>query len=189
MTEDIEIICVGNELLIGKTLNTNAQWLGKEATNLGINVKRITVVQDIVEEIAKTVCEALARKPQFIITTGGLGPTFDDITLEGIAKALNRKLEVNPEALAMVKQKYEENAKKRNVPSGIEMTPPSVKMAKIPQKTKPIRNPIGTAPAMQADVRRRSFVCLARCSLRDGGHFHRVNSARAQSGGWRFSIL
>lgn len=152
MTTDIEIICVGNELLIGKTLNTNAQWLGKEATNLGANVKRITVVQDIVEEIAKTVCEALARKPQFIITTGGLGPTFDDKTLEGIAKALNRKLEVNPKALAMVKQKCEENAKKRNLPSCIEMTPPRVKMAKIPQGTKLIRNPIGTAPAIQADV-------------------------------------
>ena len=52
MTVDIEVICVGNELLIGKTVDTNAHWLGKQATNLGVNVKRITVVQDIVDEIA-----------------------------------------------------------------------------------------------------------------------------------------
>ncbi len=55
MTVDMEIICVGNELLIGKTLNTNAHWMGKQATNLGANVKRITVVQDIVDEIAKVI--------------------------------------------------------------------------------------------------------------------------------------
>ena len=57
MTVDLEIICVGNELLIGKVLNTNAHWLGKQATNLGANVKRITVVQDIVDEMANVVCE------------------------------------------------------------------------------------------------------------------------------------
>ena len=50
MTVDMEIICVGNELLIGKTVNTNAYWMGKQATNLGANVKRITIVQDIVDE-------------------------------------------------------------------------------------------------------------------------------------------
>ena len=63
---DLEIICVGNELLIGKILNTNAHWLGKQATNIGANVKRITVVQDIVFEIASVICEVLARKPGFM---------------------------------------------------------------------------------------------------------------------------
>jgi len=102
MTVVMEIICVGNELLIGKTVNTNAQWMGKQATNLGVDVKRITTVQDVVEEIADVVREAIQRKPQFIVATGGLGPTFDDKTLEGIAKALNCKLEINEKALAMV---------------------------------------------------------------------------------------
>ena len=104
----LEIICVGNELLIGKILNTNAHWLGKQATNIGANVKRITVVQDIVSEIASVICEALARKPEFIIMTGGLGPTFDDKTLQGVAKVLNRKLAVNQEAFEMVKEKMDE---------------------------------------------------------------------------------
>ncbi len=94
MTSDIEIICVGNELLIGKVLNTNAQWLSKRATSLGINVKRITVAADELSEICAVVRETLQRKPQFVITTGGLGPTFDDKTIAGIAKALNRELRV-----------------------------------------------------------------------------------------------
>ncbi|HYA77511.1 MAG TPA: molybdopterin-binding protein [Verrucomicrobiae bacterium] len=152
MTVDMEIICVGNELLIGKTLNTNAQWLGKQATNLGVNVKRITVMQDVIDEISNVIRETIERKPQFIITTGGLGPTFDDKTLEGIARALNRKLEINQKALAMVKKKCEEYAKKRQLSTIIELTPPRVKMATLPQKTEPINNPIGTAPGVRVDL-------------------------------------
>ena len=71
--------------------------------------------------------------------------------MEGIAKALNRKLEVNPEALAMVKAKYVEYAKARNLPVG-DMTPARVKMANIPAGTEPIRNPVGTAPGVCVNV-------------------------------------
>jgi len=152
VTADIEIICVGNELLIGKIQNTNAYWLAKQATQLGANVKRVTEIQDLIEEIQKCVCEAIERKPQFIITTGGLGPTFDDKTLEGIAKALNRKLDVNLKALAMVKQKCVEYAKKRELPTEIELTAPRVKMATFPAATEVVNNPIGTAPGMRVDV-------------------------------------
>ena len=111
MGKQIEIICVGNELLIGKIVNTNAHWLAKRATSLGMTVKRVTAVSDDVAEIATVVRESLKRKPKLIITTGGLGPTFDDRTLEGIAKALNRELEVNQKALGMVRKKYETYAK------------------------------------------------------------------------------
>jgi nicotinamide-nucleotide amidase len=152
MTIDVEILCIGNELLIGKIKDTNAHYLSKHTTQLGANVKRVTVIQDIVEEIAKSVNEALARKPQFIITTGGLGPTFDDKTLQGIARALNRKLEVNPKALEIVKQKCLEYAKKRGFPTEIVLTPPRVKMATLPERTEVVNNPIGTAPGVRVDV-------------------------------------
>ncbi len=151
MTVDLEIICVGNELLIGKTVNTNAYWMGKQATNLGVNVKRTMVVQDIVDEIAKAIRETLERKPQFIVTSGGLGPTFDDKTLQGVAKAFDRKLEVNEKALAMVKMRCVEYAKKRNLPQG-ELTPARVKMATLPEKTEPVNNPVGTAPGVRVDL-------------------------------------
>jgi molybdenum cofactor synthesis domain-containing protein len=152
MSVDIEIICVGNELLIGKIQNTNAYWLAKQATQLGANVKRTTVIQDLIDEIGKCIIEAIARKPQFIITTGGLGPTFDDKTLQGIANALNRKLEVNPKALEMVKQKCIEYAKKRQLSAEVELTPPRVKMATFPEATEVVNNPIGTAPGLQVNV-------------------------------------
>jgi len=160
MTVDMEIICIGNELLIGKIVNTNATWLSKQATQFGVNVRRVTVIQDIIEEIAGTICEALERKPQFLVTTGGLGPTFDDKTLQGVAKALNRKLEVNPIALEMVKQKYVEYAKKRQLPTEIELTPPRVKMATLPADTEPISNPVGTAPGVRVDVNRTALFVL-----------------------------
>jgi molybdenum cofactor synthesis domain-containing protein len=151
MAADMEIVCVGNELLIGKVVNTNASWMGKRATSLGIDVKRVTVVADDIEEMVQAFREVFARKPKFAIITGGLGPTFDDKTLEGLAYALNRKLEVNPQALDMVKAKYREYATTRGRPEG-EMTPARVKMATIPEETQPIRNPSGTAPGVRVDI-------------------------------------
>jgi len=158
MKQEIEIICVGNELLIGKTLNTNATWLAKQATSLGIAVKRTTIVGDYVDEIATATREALQRKPRFIITTGGLGPTFDDKTLEGIAKALNRKLRVNEEALQMVISKYEGHFKKKITKN--ELIPARVKMATLPESAKPLQNPVGTAPGVIIDTEETSIVAL-----------------------------
>ena len=152
MSTTIEIICVGNELLIGKIKDTNAHYLAKQATQLGANVKRVIVIQDTVSEIASTLCEAIARKPKIIITTGGLGPTFDDKTLQGLSKAIGQELEVNQEALATVKQKCVDYAKKRGLPTDIELTPPRVKMATLPKETKPVNNPIGTAPGVRFDM-------------------------------------
>lgn len=155
----MEIICVGNELLIGKTLNTNAHWMAKRATSLGIMVKRITIVSDDVDEIANAVCEALQREPLFIITTGGLGPTFDDKTLEGIAKALNSKLEVNEKALEMVREKYEAFIKTGRIEKA-ELTSPRVKMATLPKGAEPLSNPIGTAPGIIIKVNETFLIAL-----------------------------
>jgi len=148
MTHHIEIICIGNELLIGKIANTNAQWLAKRITTTGLEVNRITVASDDVTEISTVVQEALKRKPKVLITTGGLGPTFDDKTLEGIAKALNQPLKVNPEAVKMVEEKYHQYLKEGKINQEVELTPPRVKMATIPENAEPIHNPIGTAPAV-----------------------------------------
>ena len=155
----MEIICIGNELLIGKTLNTNAHWLARRATSLGMMVKRITVVGDDVDEIANALLEALQRKPRFIITTGGLGPTFDDKTLEGVGRALNRKLKVNRKALKMVREKYEAYVKAGRMEK-FELTPPRLKMAKLPEGTEPLPNPVGTAPGMTIRVGETFLIAL-----------------------------
>lgn len=146
-TSSIEIICVGNELLIGKTLNTNAQWLAKRITSLGLSIRRITIVGDNIEEVSSALQEATQRKPHFIITTGGLGPTFDDKTLEGIAKALGRKLETHDEALKMVREKYHQYVEEGYIEED-ELTPHRLKMARLPEGAKPLLNPLGTAPGV-----------------------------------------
>ena len=159
MNQSVEIICVGNELLIGKILNTNAQWLTKRITTLGLTTHRITVVGDSINEISSALQEAIQRSPNFILTTGGLGPTFDDKTLEGIAKALDQKTEVNKEALKMVKEKYLSYAKEGKMDT-IELTPHRVKMAKIPESAKPLPNPVGTAPAVSVEHNKVIIIAL-----------------------------
>jgi molybdenum cofactor synthesis domain-containing protein len=147
MTQPIEIISIGNELLIGKVVNTNSQWLAKRITILGLRANRITVVGDDINEISRTLKEAIQRQPKFIITTGGLGPTFDDKTLEGVAKALDRPLKVNQQALRMVEKKYQRYMEEDRIEK-VELTPPRIKMATLPTDAKPLPNPIGTAPGV-----------------------------------------
>jgi molybdenum cofactor synthesis domain-containing protein len=147
MDKPVEIICIGNELLIGKTLNTNAQWLAKRITTLGLNVTRITIVGDNINEIANIITETLKRKPVFILTTGGLGPTFDDKTLEGISKALNLPLEIHKKALEMIEKKYQQYVEKGLVEKA-ELTSPRIKMATLPKGASPLPNPVGTAPGV-----------------------------------------
>ncbi len=159
MTRDMEIMSVGNELLIGKIVNTNAQWLAKRATTLGIEVKRITVMPDNVGETAVAIKETLRRKPQFFLITGGMGATFDDKTLETIANALGNKLEVNQEALQMVKQKYQEYATETGKPN-TELTAAQTKMATLPENAKPIPNPVGTAPGVQINLKRTTLIAM-----------------------------
>ena len=131
------IISVGNELLIGRTINTNAAWLGRKLTFLGFEVERIVTVPDSIDDIAEEVSRALGRA-KVVVTTGGLGPTYDDVTLEGVAKALGLPLEVNSEALDMVKRFYEAK--------GLELTEHRVKMARLPRGAKALPNPVGAAP-------------------------------------------
>lgn len=155
----VEIICVGNELLIGKILNTNAQWLAKKITCLGLSVRRVTVVGDDLDEIASAIREAIQRRPAFIVTTGGLGPTFDDKTLEGVARALNRELEVNADALEMIKKKYMKYVSEGRIEK-FEMTPARIKMATLPKGAKPLPNPVGTAPGVLIEYEDIKLVML-----------------------------
>jgi molybdenum cofactor synthesis domain-containing protein len=141
MNRNVEIICVGNELLTGHTLNTNAHWLSSEITDAGGIVRRVTVIRDEIEEIVSSVKESLKRKHAYIIISGGLGPTYDDKTLQGLAKALGRRLVVNKKAVNMLKRKYV----KTSHPT---LTPSRYKMATIPMGAEPLENPVGHAPAV-----------------------------------------
>lgn len=135
-----EIITIGNEVLSGKTVNTNASHIARRLTSLGFTVRRVTTVMDELEEISSAFREAISRKPHLIISTGGLGPTYDDKTAEGLALALNRKLVYNEEALRQIKEKYERLK--------VELTEERKKMAYMPEGSVPIPNNQGVAPGI-----------------------------------------
>ena len=155
----VEIICIGNELLIGKTLNTNSQWLAKQITNLGLVIQRITTVSDNINEIAISIQEAINRKPSFILTTGGLGPTFDDKTLEGIGKGIKSKLDFNEKALKMVKEKYLAYSVDHGT-NNIDLTSYRKKMAKLPKGATPLPNQTGTAPGVYIEYENMKIIAL-----------------------------
>ncbi len=154
-----EIISVGNELLSGKTLNTNAHWLAKAITELGGFVRRCTMIRDDIEEISSAVRESLERGVDWLILSGGLGPTYDDKTLLGLAKALHQELVLDGDALEMVKKKYEEIVG-HGLLKRVELTPARIKMATLPKGSRPLPNPVGTAPGVLLREGRTNILCL-----------------------------
>ncbi len=140
-----EIITIGRELLIGKTINTNGSWIASQLTALGIIVTRICVAGDKVGEISSAIAESLGRKPSVLITTGGLGPTYDDQTVEGLSAALNLPKEVNKEALRLVQAKYHTMK--------LEMTSSRYKLAIMPVGGRPLVNECGSAPGIFVEYR------------------------------------
>ena len=151
----VEIISIGNELLLGNTINTNASWIAAKATDEGALVTRITTVADQLVEIVKAIRESLRRKADYIITTGGIGPTFDDMTIKAVAKAVRRKLRVDPVALAMIKQHYSDK-----FPAPVKITKARLKMAMLPVNGIAIANPVGTAPGVLIKTKQTSIFCL-----------------------------
>jgi nicotinamide-nucleotide amidase len=147
----VEIFAIGNELLAGQVLDTNTHWLIRMVTSAGARVMRTAMLRDDYDQIGDELRAALQRGPRLILTTGGLGPTEDDLTLRAIARALNLPLAIHPEALEMVRQRYAHLAKIRPNYSA-ELNDARRKMALFPHGAIPIANPRGTAPAMVLDV-------------------------------------
>lgn len=150
----IELVCVGDELLSGITLNTNAHWLSCEIASLGASVSRVTTIGDSIQLIGRVLSESLARKPDMIIVTGGLGATYDDLTLEGLAAALGVKTQLDRSAVKMLKRSYSRR--------GLHYTldPVRLKMATIPAGSTPVQNPVGSAPAVSVKSGRTQIYCL-----------------------------
>jgi molybdenum cofactor synthesis domain-containing protein len=150
----VEILCAGNELLSGITLNTNAHWLAGQVARAGAIVARVTTVRDDLREISAAVRESLSRDPDVLVTTGGLGATYDDMTLEGVAIALGKKVTKDDRAVEMLKRSYAR--RKLNY----ELNEVRLKMATIPEGSTPLENMVGSAPAVMDDSGRTRIFCL-----------------------------
>lgn len=131
-----EILSIGNELLIGKTTNTNLTWISGRLAEIGGNVHSALTVRDEIDEIAAGLKVLLKSRPDLLLTNGGLGPTFDDKTLQGVSYALNICLKLDETAVAWIKKKVGE------------LNPARLKMAHLPDGATPLQNRAGTAPGV-----------------------------------------
>lgn len=155
----VEIIIVGNELLNGTTLDTNSHWLSRRLQSLGASVTRKTTVRDNLQEISQAFQTAVKRSPAWIFSLGGLGPTFDDMTLRGLAVSLRRELCRNLTAVQMIRKSREER-----IHSGTRISrrllPFTLKMAEMPVGAIPLVNTVGTAPGVLVNTRSTRIVSL-----------------------------
>jgi molybdenum cofactor synthesis domain-containing protein len=131
---DVAVVSVGDELLAGDTVNTNATWLGEQLTERGVSVERVTVVPDRVADIARVVNEHAAEHDA-VIVTGGVGPTHDDLTMDAVAAAVGREVETDESVLEWLAE--EGDYARADLTDGT---------ADLPAGARPIHNTVGVAP-------------------------------------------
>jgi Predicted nucleotide-utilizing enzyme related to molybdopterin-biosynthesis enzyme MoeA len=130
----VSLVCVGDELLAGDTVNTNAAWLGRQLIDRGADVERVAVVPDRVSDIARVVNKHRADYDA-VVVTGGLGPTHDDLTMEGVAAAVGTQVSEDPEALQWLAEA-----------GGYARDDLAEATADIPEAGEMLPNPEGVAP-------------------------------------------
>ena len=152
---NIEIVTIGNEILLGLVQDTNSNYLCRVVRGMGGRVRHIAIVRDEIDSIVEAIRASLLRRADLIFTCGGLGPTDDDLTLAAVAAATGRILELNQQARGLIERRYRELAQSGYVASA-EMSESRLKMARLPAGCSVIENPVGAAPAiaMEAGVSR-----------------------------------
>jgi len=136
------LVIIGNEILSGRTQDKNINYIAKELFKSGIALQYVCVIPDIQKKIVKTI-RNLKKSYDFVITTGGIGPTHDDITAESISIAVNKKYLLNRGALQELKKYY------KKVKS--ELTDARKKMAYMPEGSKLIKNSVSGAPGFMIE--------------------------------------
>jgi molybdenum cofactor synthesis domain-containing protein len=152
---NVEIIATGDELLYGRILDTNSNWLAQRVAEIGAKLRRITVIGDEPDLIGETLHEALKRNAHFIIFTGGLGPSEDDLTVESIGKALGKSTVIDPMGAEKIRQVY--------LKRGLTDEPSlrrGERMARILEDSAAIQNPVGFAVGMRIEEAGKSICTL-----------------------------
>jgi nicotinamide-nucleotide amidase len=139
----VELLTIGDELLLGDTINGNAAWLGQRLAEIGVDVTRSVVVGDALDVIIEAVEEALGRSDA-VITTGGLGPTYDDLTRDALAEAAGVPLVRDPALEARLRE--------RSAAAARSLQPMALRMADVPEGAALLGNPVGSAPGFRIDL-------------------------------------
>jgi nicotinamide-nucleotide amidase len=148
------IITIGDELLIGQTIDTNSAWIGQELNKIGVWLKRRVAVGDVWEDIWNAL-DAESKESDIIIITGGLGPTADDITKPLLCKYFGGKLIVNEDVLTHVKYLFDK-VYRRPGP----MLERNLKQAEVPDVCTVLHNARGTAPGMWFEKEGKIYISL-----------------------------
>ncbi len=132
------LLIIGDEILSGRTKDKNIGYIAEYLTNIGIDLKEVRVVPDEEPEIVAAV-NALRQRYTYLFTTGGIGPTHDDITADCIAKAFGVPIDHDPRAVALLRERYSQE----------ELNEARLRMARIPAGADLIENPISKAPGFK----------------------------------------
>jgi molybdenum cofactor synthesis domain-containing protein len=132
------VLVIGNEILSGRTKDANLPFLAVELNRLGIRLREARVIADLEAEIVAAVNECRARY-DYVFTTGGIGPTHDDITAAAIARAFGRRLVLDPRARAILERHYP--------PGGLNEA--RLRMAHVPEGAELVENPVSAAPGFR----------------------------------------
>lgn len=140
-TPKAAMLLIGNELLSGKVQEANLLVLSRELRALGVRLKRVVMIEDTIEEIAREVTE-LAAKYDWLFTSGGVGPTHDDVTLEAVARAFGMKMERRKELAALLQGFYgdrctEGHLRMADLPEGAELVPTHDDTVEVAGKSTP----------------------------------------------------
>lgn len=144
-SKKVEIVGVGDELLLGQIEDRNGPWLCRQFARLGAAPVRLTLLPDSKEAIVSEVRRFLAGSSDILVTTGGLGLSDDEKVSSCVAAALERPFEVNDDALRMVQRRYEELAED-NLVSSTRLNESRKRMSYLPRGARPLENPLGVAP-------------------------------------------
>lgn len=151
MVQSAEILSVGTELLLGQIVNSDAQYLSQQLSPMGINVYRHVTVGDNVERLKAALAECLQRA-DMVITTGGLGPTMDDLTKETVAEFFGLPMERDEATYAWLKDHFEKR--------GAVMSPNNAKQADFPKGSRILPNRNGTAPGCVVEENGKVVIVL-----------------------------
>ncbi|MHA1960560.1 MAG: competence/damage-inducible protein A [Candidatus Thorarchaeota archaeon] len=152
------ILTIGDEVLDGIVLDTNSNWIEQRLAALGVVTRRQLTVRDDIKEIGNGL-HFIRQDCNLVFTSGGLGPTHDDMTLLAISKAFNLPLEGNKDALDIVKRQYT-RLHERDIVQSPDLTESRRKMARIPSGSVPLDNEVGGAPGVMIDYEETTYFIL-----------------------------
>lgn len=149
----IELFSIGTELVLGQIQDTNAHWIAQQILQLGGELRRVTMLRDDFDEMTEALDSAIQREITLVLTTGGLGPTPDDMTVAVVASLIGTEPVVSEETLA-------EFRKRRGMAENDPLNDALMKMATVPETAEVLQNPAGWAPCISVKYKQSTIMMM-----------------------------